>query len=145
MKRTTLQSLLGTSQQASVAPQPVAAKASRQRPAITRKAAVAPVAQSSGGGFSEILETIASEVGVDVSELSDDVKISDVGVDSLLTISILGKLRPETGLDLPSSLFIEYPTVAQLKAFFLDKMTLTQIPVDSYDSDSSSENESNRF
>ena len=145
MKRTTLQSLLGTSQQASVAPKPVAAKASRQRPAITRKATIAPVAQSSGGGFSKILETIASEVGVEVSELSDDVKISDVGVDSLLTISILGRLRPETGLDLPSSLFIEYPTVAQLKAFFLDKMTLKQIAVDSYDSDSSSENESPGF
>lgn len=145
MKRTTLQSLLGTSQQASVAPKPVAAKASRQRPAITRKAAIAPVAQSSGGEFSKILETIASEVGVEVSELSDDVKISDVGVDSLLTISILGRLRSETGLDLPSSLFIEYSTIAQLKAFFLDKMTLTQIPDDPYDSDSSSENESPGF
>jgi iron transport multicopper oxidase len=145
MKRTTLQSLLGTGHQGSTAPKSVATKPTRQRQAIMRKPVTAPAAQNFGGGFSKILETIASEVGVEVSELGDDVKISDVGVDSLLTISILGRLRPDTGLDLPSSLFIEYPSIAQLKAFFLDKMALLPAVVDDDDSDSSSEDESPGF
>ena len=145
MKRTTLQSLLGTGHQGSTAPKSVTTKPQRQRQAVMRKPVTTPAAQKIGGGFSEILETIASEVGVEVSELGDDVKISDVGVDSLLTISILGRLRPDTGLDLPSSLFIEYPSIAQLKAFFLDKMALLPAVVDDDDSDSSSEDETPGF
>lgn len=38
---------------------------------------------------SSILATIASEVGVDVGELTDDAIFSDLGVDSLLSISII--------------------------------------------------------
>ena len=142
MKRTTLQSLLGVSPAATPISKPAAAKPTRPQPVTVRKAAIT---QSPVAGFSKVLDTIASEVGVDVSELSDDVKISDVGVDSLLTISILGKLRPETGLDLSSSLFIEHPTIAELRAFFLDKMDIPQATADDDDSDDSSEDESPGF
>ena len=142
MKRSTLQSLLGVSPAVTPISKPSAAKPTRPQAVTVRKAAITqrPVA-----GFSKVLDTIASEVGVDVSELSDDVKISDVGVDSLLTISILGRLRPETGLDLSSSLFIEHPTIAELRAFFLDKMDIPQATVDDDDSDDSSEDDGPGF
>ena len=68
--------------------------------------------------FSNILNTIASEIETDVSELVDDANLADLGVDSMLTISILNVLRPQTSLNLPSSLFSTYPTVAELRAFF---------------------------
>ena len=142
MKRTTLQSLLGVSTAATPISKPIAAKAIGPRPMAVKKAAIK---HSPGAGFSKVLNTIASEVGVDVSELSDDVKISDVGVDSLLTISILGRLRPETGLDLSSSLFIEHPTIAELRAFFLDKMDVPQATANDDDSDDSSEDENPGF
>ncbi|CAF9923131.1 MAG: polyketide synthase pks16 [Alectoria fallacina] len=97
-----------------------------------------PSTGDSTAGFSRILETIASKVGIEISELTEDAKISDLGVDSLLTISISSRLRPETGLDLPSSLFISYPTVAQLRGFFLDKVTTPQSVADDEDSETSS-------
>ena len=134
MKRTILQSLLGTGQEAAPAPTVVASKQILHHSFGATKTAVTSVTGRPSGAFSKVLETIASEVGVDIGELSDDAKISDLGVDSLLTISILGRLRPETGLDLPSSLFIAYPTIALLKAFFLENMAPSQSLA--YDSDS---------
>ena len=147
MKRTILQSLLSSAgQETTPAPRVVAPKKTVHFPIATPKPVAASVTGGSSGGFLKVLEIIASEVGVDVKELSDDAKISDLGVDSLLTISILGRLRPETGLDLPSSLFIAYPTVAQLRAFFLDKIAVPQLIVEDVDSDDSSSDEgSSRF
>ena len=83
------------------------------------------MATSSTAGFANVLDTIANEVGIEVNDLTDGAKVADLGVDSLLTISILGKLRTETNLDLPRSLFITYPTVSELKSFFSDKSGTT--------------------
>lgn len=84
-------------------------------------AAMTPSAQGSdkapAASFSRALFIIASEIGVDISELTDESNLADLGVDSILTISILSKLRQMTSLDLPSSLFAECPTVSKLKAF----------------------------
>lgn len=143
MKRNILQSLLSTNQDHASPPRLVLPKSTVQDTATVTKAAVAASRKHHAGGFSAILETIASEVGIEVSDLTDDAKISDLGVDSLLTISILGRLRPETGLDLPSSLFVTYPTVVQLKEFFLDKMAPPQGFADDDDSDLSSSTTSN--
>lgn len=71
--------------------------------------------------FSEVLSTIASEIRVGMTELVDGANLADLGVDSLLTISILSKLRKLISLDLSSSLFTACPTVAGLRAFFQDK------------------------
>lgn len=141
MKRTVLHSLLGTSHQAapaSISPA-TTTKQILQPPADPPKTDASPTNAGSTGSFSAVLVSIAAEVGVDVSELTDDAKISDLGVDSLLTISILARLRAETNLDLPSSLFISYPTIAELRAFFSDKVTAPQTTAaEDTDSDDSS-------
>lgn len=137
MKRNILQSLLSSNQEEAPPPRLVPSKSIVQDSVIMTKAARSATRRQSSGGFSNILETIASEVGIEVGELIDDAKISDLGVDSLLTISILGRLRPETGLDLPSSLFITYPTVAQLRGFFLDKVAPPQSVADDDESEMS--------
>lgn len=138
MKRNVLKSLLSAGQEELPLPPKRTAQSSvvAKMPAITRP-------RNPSGGFSKILETIASEVGIEVGELTDDAKISDLGVDSLLTISILGRLRPETGLDLPSSLFIAYPTISQLRGFFLEKVPSPQSVADDEDGDLSSGSISN--
>lgn len=133
MKRNVLHSLLSTGREEAPTPRLVSTKRTLQNPVIETKAATVPSTRTSSGGFSKILETIASEVGIEVSDLTDDAKVSDLGVDSLLTISILGRLRPETGLDLPSSLFIAHPTVAELRDFFLDKVAPSQSVADDED------------
>ncbi|TVY20816.1 Conidial pigment polyketide synthase alb1 [Lachnellula arida] len=68
--------------------------------------------------FDNILEIIAKEIGVQINEITGDSALEDLGIDSLLTMSILSKLREATGLELPSSLFNLYPTILALKSFF---------------------------
>ncbi len=140
MKRNILQSLLSTGHEEAPPARLVPSKRTVQGSVIESKVAITPSIsiRPASGGFSSILETIASEVGIDVSDFTDDGKISDLGVDSLLTISILGRLRSETGLDLPSSLFIAHPTVAQLRSFFSDKVAPPQSVGDYEDSEMSS-------
>jgi iterative type I PKS product template protein len=68
--------------------------------------------------FPLVLQLIAKEVGVDLEELSNDANFEDLGIDSLLTISIGTKLREELQLDLPMALFSQCETVAQLRDYF---------------------------
>ncbi|UJR12998.1 hypothetical protein I4U23_000024 [Adineta vaga] len=65
--------------------------------------------------FDEILEMIANEVGVKKSKLDDSTNLIDIGVDSLLTISILTRLHQLTGLDIPSSLLYTHSSIGDLK------------------------------
>ncbi|KAH7374244.1 PKS16 protein [Cadophora sp. MPI-SDFR-AT-0126] len=64
------------------------------------------------------MEIILSEAGLERSELSDDAQWSDLGIDSILTISILQRLRTLTQMELPSSLFTTYSTVGELEKYF---------------------------
>lgn len=66
---------------------------------------------------SQALEIIASEVGCEMSELADPIELSDLGVDSLMSLSISGRFREELELNFSSSVFNEIPTIASLKAY----------------------------
>jgi thioesterase domain-containing protein len=72
----------------------------------------------------ELLQIIAEEVGVDVDELTDDSTFKEFGLDILLTNIILTNAREKVGLNLPSSIFLDHPTVAELKAH-LDHQSLS--------------------
>lgn len=76
----------------------------------------------------QALQVVADEMGVEIKLLKDDAEFADFGVDSLMSLTILGTLREDLNLDVPASLFIEYPTVKSLKAF-LQKSTLPELSV----------------
>lgn len=65
---------------------------------------------------SQVLAIIAEECGVDISELADPNSFADLGVDSLMQLSISSRMREELELEVSSSLFIDYPTVGTLKS-----------------------------
>ena len=67
------------------------------------------------------LAIVAEEIGVPVSELSNDSAFADFGVDSLLSLNLSGRFREELEVDVESSFFVEYPTVSELKKFFAGK------------------------
>jgi acyl carrier protein len=46
---------------------------------------------------------VAQEMGVEVSEITDQLDLSEMGMDSLMSLTILGALREQTGIDLPST------------------------------------------
>ena len=77
-----------------------------------------PVKKIQTGLSSKALSVVAEEVGVPTSELSDNVVFEEVGVDSLMSLTISSRLREELDMDLSSTLFTDYPTVAELLNYF---------------------------
>ena len=146
IKKTVLHALLPGSSKASAPPQEVPTrnttvtaensagprsslkvKNASKPPKQTRRKR-SPVPTSSRISFAKIIDTIASEVKLDASEFVDDANFADLGIDSLLTISIMSLLRTQTALDLPISIFASYPTVAELRAFFQDQARSQEAP-----------------
>ncbi|KAK4167951.1 putative polyketide synthase [Cladorrhinum sp. PSN259] len=63
-----------------------------------------------------IKEIIAAEVGVDMNEIDDDTPLADLGVDSLLSLSILSAIKSQTGRILPSTFLIDHPTLSAIQS-----------------------------
>ncbi|OQE25004.1 hypothetical protein PENFLA_c009G10786 [Penicillium flavigenum] len=61
------------------------------------------------------LAILAEEVGLSMSEMTDDLNFADYGVDSLLSLTVTGRYREDMGLDLDSSVFVDNPTVKAFK------------------------------
>lgn len=120
MRMATLQAILGASSASGHAHAPVAGPAfSRKQPQIVSPSSAAPASCSSDGELmAKVKAIICEEAGLEATELGEDVDLADVGIDSILTISILNKLRDLTSADLPSSLFSHHPTIRDLRSFF---------------------------
>lgn len=59
---------------------------------------------------------IATEVGVDIDEIDDDTPLADLGVDSLLSLSILSAIKSQTGHILPSTFLHDHPTLSSIQS-----------------------------
>lgn len=57
---------------------------------------------------------ISEETGIDLNELDVGTPLGDLGIDSLLSLTISGRLQDDFGINLPSSLFAESPTLAEI-------------------------------
>ncbi|MCJ1320622.1 hypothetical protein MMC15_005962 [Xylographa vitiligo] len=82
-----------------------------------------------------VMEIIADECGVDMSELADGNSLADMGCDSLMQLAISGRMREDLELDVHSTLFTDYPTIGSLKGYL---STLEPLSDDSDMSESSS-------
>ena len=58
---------------------------------------------------------VAQEMGVDISEITDDAELAEMGMDSLMSLTILGELREKTGVDLPSTFLTTNPTIKDIE------------------------------
>lgn len=66
----------------------------------------------------KILAILIEEVGCTAADLSDTTTFEEIGVDSLLSLSILGRLRETlSSIEFPANLFLDHPTIKDLKAF----------------------------
>ena len=63
----------------------------------------------------KILSTISEELGIEMSELIEMDSFADMGVDSLMSLTVTGRVREELDLDIPSSFFTDYPTINEAK------------------------------
>ena len=71
-----------------------------------------------GVDFDRIIAIIASEIGVEPDSLTDDILLDDLGVDSIIQISLKTGIQELLAEPLPDSLFVEYNSIAKLRRFF---------------------------
>jgi iterative type I PKS product template protein len=97
-------------------PAPKATPKQKKKPIKAPKPPKAAPAKASSGGLCEkAFDIIAQEVAVDHSELVDDIQWGDLGVDSLMSLTISGKFREELELEVESTLFTDYASVGALR------------------------------
>jgi iterative type I PKS product template protein len=87
------------------------AKAPAKKPAKVAK-------PSSAGVTAKVMKIVAEEIDVDMSELVDEAAFENLGVDSLLSLTISARFREDLDMDIPSSLFTDCPTVGELRKHF---------------------------
>jgi len=75
-----------------------------------------------------VVSVLADEIGCEISELTDDTLFTDLGVDSLLSLAIIGKLREEIDLDVDGSLFLVHPSVGSFKRYLNDRFQHQKSP-----------------
>jgi naphtho-gamma-pyrone polyketide synthase len=79
-----------------------------------------PDSQNDSSSFiNEFMGIISEELGLEPSELLDGAAFGDIGLDSLMSLTVSGRVREELGLDVPATLFINYPIIGEAKAAIL--------------------------
>lgn len=61
--------------------------------------------------YSVLVQQLIEETGMEESELTPSTFFVEIGVDSLMSISILAALKAETGTELNASFLMDYPTL----------------------------------
>ncbi|KAL5338099.1 hypothetical protein BJX70DRAFT_217015 [Aspergillus crustosus] len=66
--------------------------------------------------MAEIRAILADEIGVSADEIKGEENLGDMGMDSLLSLTVLGRIRESLDMDLPSEFFIENQTLDQIES-----------------------------
>ncbi|KAL1594334.1 Type I Iterative PKS [Paraconiothyrium brasiliense] len=99
-------------------PAPAAVDAGKLNKAITAKLVKSAAPSASASSIiSKVMDVISAESELPQEELGDDCEFSSLGIDSLLSLQILGKLREAADLDLPAHVFTDCETIGELKAY----------------------------
>lgn len=64
---------------------------------------------------SKAIQIISAEAALDLADLTDDASVAALGVDSLMSLVIAEKFRDQLGVVVPGSLFLEFPTIGDLR------------------------------
>ena len=80
---------------------------------IDRKEAV--TSKSSDDTAEKLLNIVASESGFALEDMENSTPFADMGVDSIMSITIISAAKSQLGLELPASFFISHPTVQELR------------------------------
>lgn len=67
--------------------------------------------------ISRTVKIITDEVGIQPTELSDGSVFAELGIDSLLSLTVTGEMREILGIEVASTLFDECPTLKDLKRY----------------------------
>jgi iterative type I PKS product template protein len=110
--------------------------------AMKAKKATSPK-KPAGGLVDKVMKILAKETEVDVAELVDEAHFENLGVDSLLSLTISAVFREDLDLEISSSLFTDYPTVGDMKKYFAQMTGSTTSSSVSFEVDEDSDDDSN--
>lgn len=100
---------------------PVPVPAAQQPLEPTPKVAAVPEPMvASDSTTTKALLLIATEAGLDVGDLEDYADFASLGVDSLMSLVISEKFSSKLGVKVGGSLFLDYPTIGDLKNWLDD-------------------------
>lgn len=86
------------------------------QPSITDAAAPSIESDAASGSISaKAILLIANEAGLELSDLENDAGFSSLGIDSLMSLVIAEKFRTELDVKVGGSLFLDYPTIGDLR------------------------------
>ncbi|KAK8091576.1 hypothetical protein PG997_001937 [Apiospora hydei] len=63
---------------------------------------------------------VAKEAGIDYADLNDEASFAELGIDSLMSLVISEKFREELNVVVSGSLFLEYPTIGDLRGWLVE-------------------------
>lgn len=79
--------------------------------------ASAPVPLESDSISARAIALIAEEAAIELEDLQDEASFGSLGIDSLMSLVLAEKFRDELGVTVGGSLFLEYPTLGDLKGW----------------------------
>jgi iron transport multicopper oxidase len=68
-----------------------------------------------------ILDAIAKETGLPRSDISEDTLFNDMGIDSLMSVAVLGVVKSTTGEELPANLFTNCESMVEVRQMLLEE------------------------
>ena len=120
--RNTLPALGSTKANESATPKTRNAPLESSSPAVTTKKKAKDAADL-------LLGIVASESGYSPEDMQPSTKFSDMGVDSLMTITIISAAKSQLDMELPASFFIENSTVNNVRQFLKSSEDTDDAPV----------------
>ena len=85
--------------------------------AVPRLMSAAPVPAQSAI-IARLKAILAEETGLDIALLDPNASFVDLGIDSLLSINISSRAQDELDLDMPPSIFVDFPTLNDVVSHF---------------------------
>jgi iterative type I PKS product template protein len=95
-------------------------KPTESTPIVQARAAATKPAVDSDSTAEKAMALIADEAGLELADLAGDVSFGEIGIDSLMSLVIAEKFREHLGVVVNGSLFLEYPTLNDLRAWLLE-------------------------
>ena len=83
---------------------------------IPLEAAVA-IATDSNSVAARAIALIAKEAALELADLRDEASFASLGIDSLMSLVLAEKFREELGVTVGGSMFLEYPTLGDLRGW----------------------------
>lgn len=105
-------------------PLPVESKKSVAEPkmaaSVTSPSSDKEASNSSNSIAVKALNLIAKEAALENADLVDEASFAELGIDSLMSLVISEKFREELGVTVSGSLFLEYPTIGDLRSWLVE-------------------------